>query len=1135
MSFLKLAYIISVRRIISSWKLELALLIGITAAVALMSSGVVFSELLADVALRQTLEEASPEDANISVRAFNNLEDPAFISREDTVYEKTLDTVQGRVTRRLDEYTREQVYMVETITFLFQGHPHLELEFEVRPRGRLKYLQGMLDNPPGRAADRVELLRGARPNSRGVGDDGVLEVALEEEGAALLDLDVGDRMEIFPASGNTKKVPVAVEIVGVFKALDLQDEFWFGNTYAFNSTRNEFPMVHMFTSEPAITNIAAGAYPGLQFDTIWFYFLDRQSVTADEVGQLQRMLASLQFDVPANVPNGSIRVTLDDVLDRYEQRLLLARVPLFLLVFLVTVILIYFMALMTGLIVKSRSNEISLMKSRGSTSLQIGMLAAVEGLLLAGPALVVGLALGVGVSRALGGLFFDVGVSGELPATSLSTGAILLGLAGALMAVSVFTIASVMAARHGIVELRQTGARPPSVPFIHRYYLDLLLLALIGLLWWQLQTRETVLVRSIGPDGAAIDFTLLIGPVLGLIAFGLIVMRFLPMAFSLAANLMQPVAPPWLLQAMRHVSRDPIVPGSMVVLLIMGVALGVLGSSFSSTLEGSQRDRGLYESGADLRLEYTVSRQYRPTLGLAEAVEGVDGLVEAAEVKRTSGSPLTTGFNTGNLAIIGVESERIGEVVWDRPDFSREGDLKDALSILRSATGSLGLDDSGIPLPEDASGLSLWVNRTRPDTRNRLYVRLQDSRGTYFDSELGRLDFTGWMKLQAPISPAVLGRSSRNRIPPPHVVPPYRALAIHGSTSGFGSSSGSGSLLLSDFAVTTSRGEQVLDSFESVEQWHALDDYSKPGLYYLEETMAAARDGRQSSARFTWSPGGTGIRGVKTGAGEPPIPALVSSSFLDVAEAEPGDRVGVFGLTTALPIEITGVVEYFPTMKDPEKTPFVVVDLAALNHYVNLHARNLVGGSNELWVSLDGSGDYADGAAALLESSGIRVVETHVAADIVEERLDQPLVNAGWGGMLSIMFMALVLVNATAVMLFCYMNIQERKTEFALLRAIGFSNLQINAVAWFDLLLIVALGLGLGTLAGVWMGVGLLPVLEVAEQGTRIVPPMTLKTNSLSLLILSLALVGVTALSLAWSFWLNGRVEVQRVLRIGEA
>ena len=46
MSLLRLAYVIALRRIIANWRLELVLLLGVVLAVALLSSGVVFSDLL---------------------------------------------------------------------------------------------------------------------------------------------------------------------------------------------------------------------------------------------------------------------------------------------------------------------------------------------------------------------------------------------------------------------------------------------------------------------------------------------------------------------------------------------------------------------------------------------------------------------------------------------------------------------------------------------------------------------------------------------------------------------------------------------------------------------------------------------------------------------------------------------------------------------------------------------------------------------------------------------------------------------------------------------------------------------------------------------------------------------------------
>ena len=65
MSLLHLAYIIARRRIISSWQLELVVFLGILLSVALLASSVVFSNLLAEAALRRTLQEAMPEDVNI--------------------------------------------------------------------------------------------------------------------------------------------------------------------------------------------------------------------------------------------------------------------------------------------------------------------------------------------------------------------------------------------------------------------------------------------------------------------------------------------------------------------------------------------------------------------------------------------------------------------------------------------------------------------------------------------------------------------------------------------------------------------------------------------------------------------------------------------------------------------------------------------------------------------------------------------------------------------------------------------------------------------------------------------------------------------------------------------------------------
>ena len=147
----------------------------------------------------------------------------------------------------------------------------------------------------------------------------------------------------------------------------------------------------------------------------------------------------------------------------------------------------------------------------------------------------------------------------------------------------VLTTLTLVAARQSIVEFLQVGARPPRTPFIHRYYIDLLFLALMGLLFWQIQSRGSFLVRPLGGQGLEIDYSMLLIPMMVLVAIGLVVLRAFPIVLALASRIVEPIGPSWLVHGLRHISRDPIVPGVLVVLLMFATALGVVGSSFSST------------------------------------------------------------------------------------------------------------------------------------------------------------------------------------------------------------------------------------------------------------------------------------------------------------------------------------------------------------------------------------------------------------------------------------------------------------------------------------------------------------------------------------------------------------------------
>ncbi|HJN87448.1 MAG: hypothetical protein QGI50_14660 [Dehalococcoidia bacterium] len=1138
MSLLPLAYIIALKRTISGWRLELVLFLGILIAVALMSSGVIFSDLLSEAALRHSLDQASAEETNILVRTFIGQDAPPTAAGRVAAYRAGLGFTEERVESRFQSYLRDRAHLLESPTFFFKGHPQLELADDTRPRGDVQYFTGLLP-------DRIRMVQGSWPYSglsvAQADFERPMEVAIDTLGAELLQLGVGDEMEIFPASSftvssSTGPPSMQAKIVGVFERVDPEDEFWFGASREFSFKSDRWTYIPLFTTEEAILNRMLGRYPSLFIDTTWFFYLDRQGVRARDVNDLQGLARSIRRDVPANLNNASIAIKLDRVLDDYKEQLRLARIPLFMIVFLVTGILVYYLGLVSGLVVKSRGTEIAMLKSRGATTSQVGLLALAEGSLLAVPAVVFGPLMALAVVRLLGRFFFGLGGGGELASVpvSLSPLAFFLGLAGGLLAVGALTVLTLVAARQGIVEFRQTEARPPRAPFIHRYYLDVLLLVLIGALWWQTQTRETFLVQTLDSRELQIDYIGLFRPLLELLAIGLLVLRVFPIVLSLVARVTEPVGPSWLVHGLRHVSRDPIMPGALIILLTLATGLGVIGSAFSSTLERSQRERVLYAAGADLRIRHTGTAGAVDAPGFADLAGEMEAVAGAAEGRRDRGSLLTSGFITTSVAVLEVDAENFSRVAWYRPDFAGGKSLADLTAPITPPPAAEPSPKDGIDLPHEAGGLALWVQPSRPDPGLAVLARLRDANGYYFDALLGGLNFRGWRRLEAELVPVPLfGRRGREQ--PPKVTPPFTLFSIYlGSRGG---PQDPGALFLWRLSALTGEAEEIIADFGDLVQWrgqwHVTEDYSRPGLYALDASELAGPEGRGGSAVFSWAPGGVGLRGLRAGSPEEPIPAVVSRSFLEAAEARVGDTLNLSLSTYSLPFKAVAVADYFPTL-DPREDPFAVVDLNIFTPQANLHSPRPLGGSDELWVSLrDPDGDTGPIVAAL-EERGLRLRETVVAWEMVSQTFDRPLVNAGWGGLLVLVFLVVALATTSGIMLFSYLDTRDRQTEFAIMRTLGSSKAQLTGVVWFSVILVVACGIGLGSLAGQWVGASLLPLMERAEEGARVTPPMVLQTNWTTLLVSYLVLAGVTAGTVAWLAWITFRLEVQQVLRIGE-
>ncbi len=1095
-ALIKFAVLIALRRTVSDWRLQVAAAFGMLLAVALMASGVIYSQALAETALRNTLVNVPEEDLNITFRTFHNLDRPAVEASERYVEE--------RIRRPLSPYAGDDVLLIQTSTLFLSGLPQLDIEDSSRPRSSL---QAISDLP-----SHVQIIEGRMPRS----GSGEIEVLIDSPGASALSLSVGDRFQAF-RPGSDRGETVTVMVSGIFGPSEPDAHYWdIGTWDRFTNLERQWIALPLYTTHQNLLQVLPDSINALLSDFVWLFFMDVPGLRASEVEALQSVLHGITLDLRSNVPNSNWRTQLDEVLDRYSSLLLLARVPLFLVVFLVVSVLLYYMFLIAGLIGRVRTSEVAVFRSRGASTLQVGLVILVEGLIMALPAVVAGPFVAQALVLFTGRLFpVASGVQG-LAVSGLSFSTLALGAVGAAFTVAVFTATVLRSASKGIVSLQSSSARPPEVPFIHRYYIDVVLLVVIGLLWWQLRYRGSFLIQPAPGSPAQIDITLLLGPILGVLAAGLLVLRVVPLVLRTAALIAEPFGRVWIVHALNRVARDPIPSGSLLVLLALAASLGMLGSSILSTLERSQEEQARYQAGADLRVEYELDDQLPGEQNVAGTVSDISGVATAAEVMRLDTRVTTEAFGSPAV-LLAVDTDSFSDAAWVRPDILDDS-LRDKLQRSDESNGR----SDGIPIPLDTTAIGIWVQAGRVSPGALLIARMQDGTGAYFDMRIGEVAGQGWHYIEESI-PSI--RSANRTYTERVLQPPFtlRALWMGGRRVG----AGGGIVFLGQLQAVTPAGPVELASFQSVDGWRPLEDLSAPGLYTLDISEAVTRAGSPSAA-FTWVESGLTLRGIRPGTTQLLVPALVSRELAhSVGE---GEVLLAFVGSTSVPLVVRGTTEFFPTL-DPRESPFLVADLDALLDYLYMHGNRLIGGDTEVWVQLDGTVSSTS-IAASIEDAGWPVSDVYHASTMVEARTSDPLLTAGWSGLLALSFLAVVMAGASSLILYTYIDARERLGEFAVLRSLGFSRLQVNGIVWFNLAITFTFGLAAGTLGGQLLGIAVLPLLEVAEDGSRITPPMLLQNNWPAVAFSYLVLGAATLITVAILAWALGKLELQRLLRV---
>ena len=295
-----------------------------------------------------------------------------------------------------------------------------------------------------------------------------------------------------------------------------------------------------------------------------------------------------------------------------------------------------------------------------------------------------------------------------------------------------------------------------------------------------------------------------------------------------------------------------------------------------------------------------------------------------------------------------------------------------------------------------------------------------------------------------------------------------------------------------------------------------------------------ARDG-DYGMRYRWNRDvRSGLpRGIRLTGPDDPVPVVVSRDFLTEASLDEGQTVLLSMASIYVPVQIVGTFDLFPTWDPEDARSLIIANRDYLYYRVNRNPATIgAAAPNEVWIQPTD----ADGLRQLRTFLEVTPPWKHEAYDVDAIRNlqdEDPLVAAGWEGLLFLTFIAIVLLAALGFLVASVLVAQQQQGEFAVLRTMGFSLPQVLLVVGIEKILIIAVSMALGTAVGLQLGTMMLEFVGFVETGETVLPPFVTVTDWATIGgaygVLGLVFLGAIAIIVA----LYMRMTIGQILRIG--
>jgi len=510
-----------------------------------------------------------------------------------------------------------------------------------------------------------------------------------------------------------------LKCVGVFK-INEDDPYWFSNSVA-------GPFVFVTDYDYLVDRFVTTESEDLR-SLSFFYCFDFSDIKTEDVSRITESILRQRGEIGAN---GTVYIYMERTLIKYQERIEYLGFMLQILNIPVILMLIFYIYMVSRLMVNHESNEIAVLRSRGARNIQILSVYALESILIAGTAVLIGPPLSLFLCRILGlsngfmelvarrGITFELSASSYLFAGIAAVGFIFIMMAPIPRALN-----------DTIVKSKQKKSRSLSTPLWQKMFLDVLLLAgsLYSLRIYSTNVYIQSFTNSAGVD-APIDPLLLVASAMFILGAGLFFLRIFPLIMAAFYHIFKRILSATLYSSLLSIVRTGTNGRFLALFLIFSIGLGIFYSATARTINRFLEDRIRYENGADIILSenwptrtthYSVSMDEDGNIQFVtviptdprggppdeadmtftevreppfERILALDGVQDATKVFNKQGVRVSLRGRNVTTDLIGVIPHEFGRVTWYRSDLFAH-DLGSYLNIMTSDPSAIFLSSS---------------------------------------------------------------------------------------------------------------------------------------------------------------------------------------------------------------------------------------------------------------------------------------------------------------------------------------------------------------------------------------------------------------------------------------------------------